>query len=265
MTALLSLKNKGLIWNATSAIPPKLYNSELYNSHSLPFGISQIDNSLPHSGLPSGSINEFRSNEWIGKNNISPLSFFCHLAGQFHLARCVSLHLNQYIAWIGEELWPSPHFLYASVNSTEIFKKSYFIKTDSNNKKLWVLNQTLKTKGIGLIFSQISNLTIPTLRRFSLYAKENDIILFLLRKQNEVIQNACLLSRWEIGFSDGRFSNVPGFFPLYKLKLSHYKGMSSSKEWTIIFNSDSLPEVIDETISSSLSTGAGSKIAAHHC
>lgn len=226
MSAILSLKNKGLLWEAQT----NSQHSILAGKPLLPFGIPEISNSTPHKGFPQGSINE-----WRCQDNFSPFSFFCLLAAE------EVRNFDNYIAWIGEEVWPSPHYLFDSYESQEIFNKSYFIKTESKDKKLWVLNQTLKTKGIGLIILQIDGLSIPTLKKFSLAAKENGSILFLLRKQETALQNACLLSRWEVNFVPELESH-----PHYSLKLAYHKGYGANPlEWKICFKA-SKPEVIKD-------------------
>lgn len=220
MDAIPELKTKGLIWHA--------HESQQRNADFNTTGLLNSKDFLPDLVMRKGSINEWRT-----QHNFSPSAFFCHLA-----ARQIAISEDN-IIWLGEDVWPSPHFLFDCSQSKDIFNKSFFLKTSSKNK-LAALNYSLQTRGIGLIFTALDNLSAHILKKLSLKARDNNSVLFIFRDNKLRENNTCLLSRWLVELRPHRED-----VPVFNLKLSYYKGLGSNcREWLIVFR-DSKPEVLE--------------------
>ena len=114
--------------------------------------------------------------EWSSDEDFSSLCFLTLLAHQQ-----ISTSTRN-IVWIDNSVTPLPHYMIESSRSEKILEKSFFINCSSLKKRLWLLDQTTRTKGVGLIIAEVEGLTRTMLKRLSIAIKSSGAIVLFNKK-----------------------------------------------------------------------------------
>lgn len=198
----------------------------------VPFGIGDIDNALPQSGLPRGGFHEFIA-------PLPPHAMLAVLAGNAKEQKT-----SRSIVWIGKELWPTPHLISRTAGKEH---QTLLIDPPSRRSVLSIIDTVLRNPAVGTVITILPTLTIGTAKRFSLLARENGTLLLVVRGKEATLSTTAI-SSWSVVSAP-----TTNATPRYRLKLLRYRGTHlHHDEWLV-----DLDENTDSPLSLRLKLEAG--------
>lgn len=229
MVAVESLFKNGLLWLAEpaqeysqSALEPRDRSTTSFGV--APFGLDAIDQALPWSGLPSGTIHE-----WSSSEGFSPCSVLALLAGNL-LRRSTSLSApSKFVVWVGKNIWPTPYLLeqtmYVTVQEGErttsrsLLDNCLFIDPPQEKLKLWAIDLALRSPAVAVVIAECKKLSFAMSRKFALAAKQGGTLGLFVREKTSHAESSAAFSRWSL---EPRISSSES--PRFELSLLKCKG-----------------------------------------
>lgn len=146
-------------------------------------GLAEIDSHLPWSGLPRGALHEIIGSSTDG----APLAFAAHLLG------CFAAHGPT--LWIGGGFYPPAFGLWID--------SCLAVRTEHYADRLWAAEEALRTKGVGGVLLEVSEIDLTGSRRLQLAAESHGAALLLLRRRAQRgtpsdKENTVSLTRWRV-------------------------------------------------------------------
>jgi hypothetical protein len=253
--ALTGLLERGIVWQAAAPSSPSPFTFQRRESPVIPFGIQEIDETLPAGGLPCGALHELSYeaprgsyNDRTSREATLPHVLPLHLAEQTLRTDTSSSQRSWqdssptscpfFIIWIGRACWPSPLVL-----SHSLRKASLFLHPRSAEATLWAIETTLQSPLTKLVIADCPAVSLTTTRRFALAAREHTTTALLLHRAHDAQLSSAAMTQWSISpflhtpeMVAGRHSALMQreLLPRWQLTLRKIKGSGLTKRSWII-------------------------------
>lgn len=195
-------------------------------SHSLPFtGLEFINLAFPQGIFPLAAIHEFVSDS---NETASATSGF--------LAGLLSSIMNKsgLVIWINttHAIFP-PALKYFGVSPDKII----FIHLKKEKEIQWVMEESLKCKGLSAVVSEMNGLSFTASKRLQLAIEESGVTGFVIRNNSHNLHPTACVTRWRITSLPGGSLPVgmPGVgFPRWNVELLKVRNGKPGK-WEVEF------------------------------
>ena len=202
--------------------------------------LGPIDSSFPNGIFPLASIHEFLTQS---SEDIAATSGFisCLLS---------SLMSNGGIsAWIGSsrKIFPSA-LKFFNVEPDKII----FIDPKNPKELLWLIEETLKCKGLAAVVGEVAELSFTVSRRLQLAAEQSRVTGFLFRNNLQKTNTNACTARWKISSNPSIIADdMPGIgFPAWNIELLKIRN-GKPGNWQMQWTNNKLHSIFDPIIFSS--------------
>jgi len=216
-----------------------------------PFGVPDIDCSLPHGGLAFGYTHEWFSSPY--ENTLQPSgSLLTLIAG-----KALQIADEQsFIIWIGRNCWPAPYLLKKTLPKNSL-QNCIFIDPPDSKLLFWSIETALRSSAVLAVIACCENISFPLSKRFSLAAKKGSSLGLFIRKEKELHVQSASCSKWLL-----KPALSPSLSPRWDLELVKLKGSRSKQtRWTIEYYHELKDEQISVHIPSDVVSKPGSEAA----
>lgn len=196
-------------------------------SASVETGWAELDEVLPHGGLPGNSVHEWvglepltTSDERPARRWTPPLGVLLHVVRRaMVVAERIPAPLS--ICWIGRRVWPTVQALTLhSTPASDLLSRSLFIDAPDARARLWAADLASRCASV-LVIADGSGLDMAATRRLQLAAEAGGWMVHLARPPWEAKELSAAATRWAVG------RELAPDAPRFRLHLLRCKGMRS--------------------------------------
>lgn len=187
--------------------------------------LGPIRNAFPHASFPLGAIHEFTCASM--EDCAATSGFVSGILSPLMRKGGVTI-------WIGSSLMLFPPALITlGIDPHKII----FIDLKKEKDILWVLEESLKCKGLSAVVGELRDLDFTASRRLQLAVEKSQVTGFVLRRDERRLNTTAALTRWKISSLPGSLyeDGMPGLgFPRWNvelLKVRNGKPGSWQVEW----------------------------------
>ena len=215
---------------------------------SLPLGIQEIDESLPHGGLPFGHTHEWCAVDSDG-NNYPPLTVIAAMLGR---AYDNPLNRERYVLWLGEKLWPTPYLL-SQCGGEILIEQSRFISLSKKDARAWALVQSLSSSAVLAVVGAVQDIPLSYSKKLAYAAARGGTLGIFVKDREGISKPSASLTKWLI---TSQINSPQEEVSSWRLSLLHHKGSSfTQKDWTITASHGTAYETISLALSPHLVNG----------
>ena len=215
--------------NIIVQLKKEIFSLQSFNrafNNTIPFkGLESINPSFPQGIFPLAAIHEFISDS---NETASATSGF--------LAGLLSSIMNRsgMVIWIStaRTIFP-PALKYFGVPADKII----FIHLKKEKEIQWVMEESLKCKGLSAVVSEMNGLSFTASKRLQLAIEESGVTGFVIRNHSQTLNPTACVTRWKITSLPGGSLPVgmPGVgFPRWDIELLKVKNGKPGK-WEVEF------------------------------
>lgn len=237
--ASLQLENlfaSGQVW------VPDAPSLPISQQKSVPFGIQEIDEALPHRGLTLGAVHE-----WIAAEGLPfPATPLVTLAANALKATQQNYPAGgsadggrenypaggsrKCLVWIGKNIWPSPFVLARAF--AENITRCFLIDLPQNRARAWAIDLILRSPAVAAAIIECRDLSFNEARRFMLSAKQSGVLAILVRSSKALTAPFLVASRWQLTPAPSTTA-----YPCFEFSLVRQRGALLQKsKWLVEFN-----------------------------
>lgn len=235
--ALSSLLDRGLLWNG-EGVTATTFEEPCATSKALPFGLPEIDDSLPLQGLQRGAIHEMFYNDPLQPLSL-PRCIPARLASNAHNALVTTQRSWDRatplarIIWIGKRCWPTPYAMSLVTDESHaastLVSDSLFIDPPNEKLTLWAIETALRSPAVDLVIAACPRISLVTTKRLSIAAHTHGATALLLRHADDASMPSCAATKWLVTPTPS-----PLDIPAWELSLTKIKGNSvDTASWLI--------------------------------
>ena len=215
---------------------------------SLPLGIQEIDDLLPHGGLPFGHTHEWCAVDSDGKN-YPPLTIIAAMLGR---AYNNPLNRERYVLWLGEKLWPTPYLL-SQCGGDLLIEQSRFISLSKKDTRAWALVQSLSSSAVLAVVGAVQDIPLSYSKKLAYAAARGSTLGIFIKDHEGISKPSASLTKWCV---TSQITSPHEEVSSWSLSLLHHKGSSlNKKNWTITASHGTAYETISLALSPHMVNG----------
>lgn len=207
---LTRLLSDGSVWRPSVVSLPEnltenLRRESFFPRISSPFGISTIDNALPHGGLKFGALHEWTLEDSLSKKSSytwhPPLMLIAHiLKSALQNLSAEQRSEKHFLVWVGRKSWPTPSVLEKYLGGLGINWRTHclFVDPPDKNKRLLSIAQALRAKSVLAVIADGHGINFTASRRLHLAAKNNNSLGLILRPPWEINATSAAYTKWHL-------------------------------------------------------------------